>query len=393
MRNKRSRSLAILPVMALLIFLAAVGGGFWFSVQTTESSPTEEAVKSAAPSPPEDKVESILKSMSVTEKIGQMVMVGVTGTEISDTDRYLLRQFHIGGIILFDRNIIGHEQTQTLLQNLQAYAAGQEAKQKIPLLVAIDEEGGRVARGRDVITPPPSQQEIGAVGDPELARNWAKSTAKELKGLGINVNFAPVADVGTGDNRFYSADPTMVATLVNSAAAGYEEEKLIYTLKHFPGIGKGLVDSHQEVSAVTSSGDTLKREDILPFKTVIENHPAANFFIMVSHLIYPALDEENSASISPKIMQDLLRGELGYQGVIITDDMAMGAVAKHETMRQLGVRAVQAGADIVLICHEFDHQNDIYMGLYDAYKAGEISEERLNESVRRILKAKLAAGM
>ena len=130
-------------------------------------------------------------------------------------------------------------------------------------------------------------------------------------------------------------------------------------------------------------------EDILPFKTIIDENDPNDYFILVSHLKYPALDEEYPASLSSKIMTDLLRNELGYKGIIITDDMEMGAVANHNEFRSIGVNAVKAGADIVLVCHEYEHQQEVYLGLLDAVNSGEISQERIDESVKRIIKVKL----
>ena len=164
----------------------------------------------------------------------------------------------------------------------------------------------------------------------------------------------------------------------------------MYALKHFPGIGKGTVDSHQEVSRVDASRTTMEKEDLVPFSEVIRSHRPENYMILVSHLIYSCYDASHSASQSHAIMTELLRGQLGYQGIIITDDLEMGAVANHVSMRQVGVNAVQAGADIVLVCHEYPHEEDVYMGIKDAVDAGKISEERLDASVRRIVMAKLA---
>ena len=163
----------------------------------------------------------------------------------------------------------------------------------------------------------------------------------------------------------------------------------IYSLKHFPGIGKGKVDSHVDSSSIDVTKEILMAEDIIPFKTIINENKPEDYFILVSHLNYPALDEEYPASLSSKIMTDLLRNELGYKGIIITDDMEMGAVANHNDFKTVGVNAVKAGADIVLVCHEYQHEQDVYLGLLDAVDNGEISQQRIDESVKRIVKAKL----
>lgn len=332
----------------------------------------------------DEKVDQIVASMSQTEKLGQMVMIGIQGTKVDDDSLYMLNQYHMGGVILFDRNMESPEQVKQLTSDLQA-----QSNEKVPLFIGIDEEGGDVVRMAEKLTPPPSQKEIGATGDIEQAKTWAIKTAKSLKDMGINVNFAPVADVGSNDKRSYSTDANTVIDFVRAATKGYQQENIIYSLKHFPGIGKGKVDSHVDSSSIDVTKEILMAEDILPFKTIIDENDPNDYFILVSHLKYPALDEEYPASLSSKIMIDLLRNELGYKGIIITDDMEMGAVANHNDFRSIGVNAVKAGADIVLVCHEYEHQQEVYLGLLDAVNNGEISQERIDESIKRIIKVKL----
>jgi beta-N-acetylhexosaminidase len=332
----------------------------------------------------DEKVDKTVASMSKTEKIGQMVMIGIQGTKVDDDSLYMLNQYHMGGVILFDRNMESLEQVKQLTSDLQA-----QSNEKVPLFIGIDEEGGDVVRMAEKLTPAPSQKEIGATGDIEQAKTWAIKTAKSLKDMGINVNFAPVADVGSNDKRSYSTDANTVIDFVRAATKGYQQENIIYSLKHFPGIGKGKVDSHIDSSSIDVAKEVLMTEDILPFKTIIDESDPNDYFILVSHLKYLALDEEYPASLSSKIMTDLLRNKLGYKGIIITDDMEMGAVANHNDFRSIGVNAVKAGADIVLVCHEYKHQQEVYLGLLDAVNSGEISQERIDESVKRIIKVKL----
>lgn len=332
----------------------------------------------------DEKVDKIVASMSLSEKIGQMVMIGVHGTDITDDSAYMLNQYHIGGIILFDRNMRSIEQVKTFTNNLQ-----KNANQKIPLFIGIDEEGGNVVRMKNALTPPPSQYEIGITNDAEQAKKWAIKTSQSLKEMGININFAPVADVNSNDTRSYSGDHNVVTAFVKAAATGYEHENMIYSLKHFPGIGKGKVDSHFESSMIDASKDILLSDDIIPFKTIIKENNPENYFILISHLTYTDLDNEKPASLSKKIITDLLRKELGFSGIIITDDMEMGAIANHNDFRTVGVKAVKAGVDIVMVCHEYEHETDVYLGLLDAVNNGEISLDRIDESVKRIVRAKL----
>ena len=333
--------------------------------------------------PPPDPIEEKLNSMTLEEKIGQMVMIGVYGTEINDDIIYSLNEFHFGGVIFFDRNLESVAQTKKFANDIEA-----AANQKVPLFFALDEEGGRVARGKNFLQPAPSQEEIGQGGNPEDATYWAKYNATILKSIGVNINFAPVADVGSRDTRSFGDDAQLVAQFVDAAAQGYEQENFLYTLKHFPGIGKGKIDTHQEVSSVEDSREILDAEDLPPFKKIISGHDNSRFMVMVGHLRYDALDPVNSASLSPAVMTGLLRNELGFNGVVITDDLEMGAIKNNVDLSTLGIRMIQAGGDIALVCHNYEHQQIVYNSILNAVKRGEISEARINESVRRILRMK-----
>lgn len=380
----RKKIIITVIVIAIIILGVLLNGKNIFS-NTEDSKSTQENVPITQQNLTiDEKVDQIVASMSQTEKLGQMVMIGIQGTKVDDDSLYMLNQYHMGGVILFDRNMESPEQVKQLTSDLQA-----QSNEKVPLFIGIDEEGGDVVRMAEKLTPPPSQKEIGATGDIEQAKTWAIKTAKSLKDMGINVNFAPVADVGSNDKRSYSTDTNTVIDFVRAATKGYQQENIIYSLKHFPGIGKGKVDSHIDSSSIDVTKEILMAEDIIPFKAIIDENEPNDYFILVSHLKYPALDEEYPASLSSKIMTDLLRNELGYKGIIITDDMEMGAVANHNDFRSIGVKAIKAGADIVLVCHEYQHQQEVYLGLLDAVNSGEISQERIDESVKRIIKVKL----
>lgn len=364
--------------------LVLMGGMCGCAAETRGEAPPAASAEADAEQAEADK---LLASMSTTEKIGQMVMIGVYGTEINDDMRYLLHQFHYGGIILFDRNLESAEQARDLVQALQ-----QQSEEKVPLFIAIDEEGGLVARGRSFIQAPPSQAELGETGDPEQARLWAAAAAKELRGIGVNVNFAPVADLGAERGRSYSKDPAVAASFLAAAGEGYRENGLMYTLKHFPGIGRAPVDPHKGGSAIEASLKELQEYEFRPFREHIEATDKGrnlDYMIMVGHLAYPALDGDRAATVSKKIVTDLLREDMGYQGLVVTDDLGMGAIASSLTFRQAGIAAIEAGADIVLVCHDYGNAEEAYMGIYDALKSGRLSEERLDESVRRIVLAKL----
>ena len=370
--------------MALILMMIAalsIGCG----TEAGESSKAANGQGSGAKPSLAEETDRIVDSMTLTEKVGQMVMIGVHGTDVTDDSRYMLHQFHVGGVIFFDRNMDSQEQSRLFIRHLQ-----EEAGQKVPLLIALDEEGGNVARMRDAMPPPPSEQSIGAGGDPAAAGEWAERISEPMKGMGFNVNFAPVADVGAPRERSYSADARTAAEFVRAAAEGYERAGMLYTLKHFPGIGKATVDPHSDISNITSTLPELMDDDLLPFRAIIEERDPDRYLVMTSHLRFTELDAENAASLSRAVVTDLLRERLGYKGVIITDDMGMGAVAKYGGFREVSEAAVAAGSDIVLVCHEYASQQEAYLGILDAVQQGRISEERINESVRRIVRLKLA---
>lgn len=331
-----------------------------------------------------DPVEEILKSMTLEEKVGQMIMIGVYGKNINDDIKFLLNQYHFGGIIFFDRNMEDKIQVKNFSDELQALG-----NKKIPLFIALDEEGGRVARMKDKLTPPPSQEEIGNTGDFNVAKNSAANISKELREIGVNLNFAPVADIGTNDTRSFSHDVNIVAEFVSNAAQGYESENFFYCLKHFPGLGRGKVDTHKDISVVDADREILFAEDIFPFQKIISEHDNSKFMIMVGHLKYNSLDSENAASLSQEILTNILRNKLNFQGVIITDDLNMGAISNYDEMKNVAVKTIKAGSDIALVCHEYELQKTTYDAILNSVKSGEIPEERINQSVRRILKMKL----
>ena len=366
----------VAALFCMLFVLTGCGG-------QTQKTAAESAPGFVKAMTPEERADAILARMTPAEKIGQLLMIGVHGTELNADSRFVLSEYAVGGVILFDRNLETAAGVRAFTKELQEARHGD-----LPLFIAIDEEGGLVARMKAILPPPPAQSEIGAGGDAALARKWARETGKKLHDFGFNLNFAPVADVGDG-GRFYSDAPETVAAFVREAVAGYEEAGLLCTLKHFPGLGKGEADTHLETVVVNADRDTLEAEDIVPFRAMFKEGKPENFFVMVSHIVYTALDEKLPASLSPAVMTSLLRDELGWQGVVVTDDLEMAAADVYP-FEELGVRAVEAGADLVLVCHEYGHEQAVYNGLLKALQSGRLSERRVNESVRRILLAKLA---
>ena len=373
-------------VLCCVCIIAVLLGGFYYSSRGNSSEEENLGTEKIIVSPDmslDEKVEAIMASMSKTEKLGQMVMIGIQGTDVTEDSLFMLHQYHIGGIILFDRNMRSKAQVANLNKKLQ-----DQCNEKVPLFIAIDEEGGIVSRMKDDLIPPPSQRSIADSGDSNEAYKSAYNIANELKKMGFNVNFAPVADVGNGERNF-SNDANTVAQFVRAAVDGYSHAGMVCALKHFPGIGRGEQDTHVDSVVVNDDFDAIYNGDMLPFRNVVSNQDLDNYMVMVSHVTYPSFAGNTPACISPVIMKDILRKDLGYQGIIITDDLEMGAVANYYGFDRIGVEAVKAGADIVLVCHEYHHGADVYLGLLEALEAGEITQEEVDNSVRRILKYKL----
>ena len=356
---------------------------------TSKAEPvTYESVAQSELSP-EQKVDKLVANMSDADKVGQLMMIGIHGKSLNDDAKFMLNEYRVGGIILFDRNMESKDQVKTLITDINK--AGKSAG-LTPLFLGIDQEGGAVARMDDKLIKVPPAEEVGK--EPvEQAAALAKEVGTELKDLGFNINFAPVADLGLTYGRSYSTNPDEVVRYASAVGKSYDEAGLWYSYKHFPGIGKTDVDLHADTSIVPVSKETLLSEDTKVFVDLIKQSKPNTYTIMVSHAMYPQIDPDHPSSLSKAIITDWLRKDMGYNGVVVTDDMDMGALAKHYTFDDMAVQSILAGSDILLVCHEYEHMQEAYNGLMKAVKDGRISKERLDESVKRILLMKMSRGM
>lgn len=329
-----------------------------------------------------DSIAERIAAMTPEEKAGQLMLVGIDSISPSPSFQQEMKDHPYGGVILFDRNMESPAQVKELNRRLQALAG------KIPLFIGLDEEGGQVARMKDSLPAPPSQASIGASGKPEEARKWAAKTGKALKQLGFNLNLAPVADVGSGTGRSYSSHPDIAARFVEQALAGYQDVHLMACLKHFPGLGKGQEDTHKGRVTVSASRETLEREDLPPFRRALEKYPNPRFAVMVTHVDYPVLDPKWPASLSQNIMGDLLRKQLHFDGLILTDDLTMGAIAGSWPLEEAAVRALLAGADLVMVCHGPEQIRQVHTAIARAIREGKLPQDQVDRSLYRIFKAK-----
>ena len=353
---------------------------------TSKAEPvTYESVAQSELSP-EEKVDKLVANMSDADKVGQLLMIGIHGKTLNDDAKFMLNEYRVGGIILFDRNMESKDQVKSLITDINK--TGKSAG-LTPLFIGIDQEGGAVARMEDQLIKVPPAEELGK--EPiEQAVSLAKQSGTELKDLGFNINFAPVADLGLTYGRSFSTNPDDVVRYASAVGKAYDEAGLWYSYKHFPGIGKTDVDLHADTSVVPVSKENLLNEDTKVFVDLIKQSKTNTYAIMVSHAMYPQIDADHPSSLSKAIITDWLRKDMGYNGVVATDDMDMGALAKHYTFGDMAVQSILAGSDILLVCHEYEHMQEAYNGLMKAVKDGRISKERLDESVKRILLMKMS---
>jgi beta-N-acetylhexosaminidase len=330
-------------------------------------------------------------NLSLAEKVGQLFMVGFEGTKVTPELAAWMAQYGWGGVIIFGRNVESPGQLLTLTQGLQAAA---QARGHLPLLIAVDQEGGRVARLKAPFTAFPSAAKIGQTGSEQLARDVGQAIAMELRAVGINMNMAPVLDVLTNPantvigDRAFSGEPRCVARLGMAFMYGLHAAKVLGVGKHFPGHGDTLLDSHVSLPVCERTVAQLKACELLPFREAVA---AGLDAMMTAHVIYRAWDPQYPATLSSPILTSILRTELDFQGVIISDDLGMVAVSETVPWEEAPLRALRAGVDLLLICHHRQRQEQAYAHVFRAVERGELSEMVVDRSVARVhtLKSRL----
>lgn len=328
----------------------------------------------------------VVSKMSLEEKIGQMILAGISGTTMDANTKKLVNQFHIGGIIFYKNNFNTPAQTIQLVNQLKT-----ENSSRLPLFLSTDQEGGRVTRLPGGLTNFPTNEQIGKVNNREFSYKIGTLLGRELKEFGLNLDFAPALDINSNPNnpvigdRSFGNNPEIVSELGIQTMKGIQSQNVIPTIKHFPGHGDTSVDSHLDLPIVNKSLKELKELELIPFERAIDDGADV---VMVAHILLPKLDKTNPASMSKAIMTDLLRNKLSFNGVIITDDMTMGAITEHFDIGKAAVESVKAGSDIILVGHNYNNVVKIIASLKRAVQNGEISEQRLNESTERIIQLK-----
>lgn len=374
------------------------------------SSSTLSGTTAAASPPPTqttppdlaaDRVQALLERMSVEEKVGQLFLVFFQGATLSPALSEMVSTYHIGGVVLFalSGNIESPEQLARLNGEAQALALAEGAG--IPLFVAIDQEGGPVSRLTDGFTVFPSNMALGATGSVDQARAMAAVMAAEMRAVGINMNLAPVLDVNDNpDNpviglRSFGSSPELVARLGLAMIETYQANGILATAKHFPGHGNTAVDSHVGLPVVNGSRQRLDAVELAPFRAAIAANVGA---IMTAHVIMPAIEPTQGlpATLSQRVLTELLRQQLGYDGLIVTDSLGMGALGGYQA-QEVATLAFMAGADVLAFGADIGHspaeQKAAYDYLLRQVQQGAVTQERLDASVRRILLAKARLGL
>ena len=336
-----------------------------------------------------------LTDLPIEEQVGQLFFVGLAGPELTATERAMIKHVRPGGFVIFGRNVAAPGQVRNLLDEIRGLL-------NVEPLLGIDQEGGLVDRLRKICTPMPPARTIREHGDLAAARTLGRVTGEILRILGFNLNFAPVMEIMTDDrdllsnglySRAFGRSPGEVLGYAMVYLRGLQRAGCLGCLKHFPGIGAGEVDSHEEMPLVHLTHDDLIAQDLAPYIELFQREDERVRALMVSHGGFPKVVDIHHgvaggriepASINYQITTQLLREELGYRHLVMTDDLEMGAISKHYVIEETVRRAFDAGQDMLLICSKLDEIHRGYDEMVKAVKEGEISRERLNRSLRNI---------
>lgn len=365
----KKKYLLIIPIIVLLIGLS------FFLLNNKDTKLSLEQFNNLSI---EEKVDYKLKNMTIDEKIAQMLVLYYTKDTVDDSLKETLKTNAPGGFIIMSDNITTFDKTKKFIDDLKSNS-------EIPLIISIDQEGGIVQRLRDLqdvsATKIPSMYYLGETKDENLAKEVGKVMAEELRTLGINVVYAPDSDIFSNENnkvigkRSFGTDSDTVSKMSVALAKGLEENQIIATYKHFPGHGDTDVDSHSNLPVINKSYEDIKNEELIPFVNAINNDAK---LIMVGHLALPEITNDNTpATLSKKVVTDILKNDLGYKGLVITDALNMGALTKNYSYEEIYTKAIDAGVDLLLMPNGSKNAINIIKS--------KINEDRINESVKKIL--------
>lgn len=398
----------ILLILVLILGVVLLLAGIHRMMQQPQLTVSEPMIVTMVPwqgeleKTDEQRLDEYIAGMSLEEKVGQLFYVTIGNLEepvYSDSTDYkelsgeaiqTLRRYRPGGVIFFSNNILSDEQVTALTQELQSSS-------NIPLYVGVDEEGGTVSRlgnqagiTMDNVGP---MRAVGDTGDASIAYETGKTLAEGIQQYGFNMDFAPVADVLTNPNnteignRSFGSDPAVVADMAANEIIGLQEQGVSAVAKHFPGHGGVVGDSHQSLQYIDTTEDELEQVEFVPFQAAIASDTDA---ILISHLVLTELEEDTPSSLSYKVVTELLRNSLGYDGLVITDSFQMNSIADNYEQGEAAVLAIQAGCDMILMPKEYEA---CYQAVLDAVQEGRLSETQIDEACRHILTAKVKRGI
>jgi beta-N-acetylhexosaminidase len=322
--------------------------------------------------------------MSLSDAVGQMFMVATNGTQSNYYIEKMIRERNIGGVLLHGSNMESEAQTQRLVGSLQELSL--ETEPAMPLFVAVDEEGGRISSA-PWVSKHPSAARVGESGDPGTARAISEEIGRELRQAGVNTDLAPVVDTRAGaaiGDRSFGDDPELVSQMATASVEGFEAAGVVSSAKHFPNHGPAAVDSHSGQPVIDHSLQEMRSYDLPPFQSAVD---AEVPMVMTGHLTYPAIDPNLPASLSPAATE-MLREELNFDGIVITDDLSMQGATRGGTTPEVAVQAVQAGADMMIVSDVPEVQAASYRAVLQAVEEGEIPREQVYDSVERIMEVK-----
>ncbi len=393
------------PIIALLTCFLVILSGCSFGassshtylVPSASTTPTTSYSLNVTPQPTDAPLTNdqlatqIVGNMTLDQKLGQMVIsefYGSTYNANSNALSQMIQNYDISGVLIENKN--GNAQTRTQLVTL--IQAMQKAAH-IPLLITTDFEGGLVNELRQIVGERSSEQQIGATGDPQQAYNAGLAAAATLTGLGLNVNFMPIVDVLTNPNnpglpgRTFGSDPTLVTNMGQAYLKGLTNGGVVGCLKHFPGLGSATIDPHYSLPTMNRSLATLNAVDFVPYRTMINEGIVP--MVMVTHILNPQLDPKLPTSLSPNVVTGILRNQLNFKGVIISDTLWMGGISNTYSLAQAAVLAIKAGEDLILGPRGLSDTVNMLYGMKQAVTSGQIPQATINASAQRIIAMKL----
>lgn len=392
----------LIPIILLIVFALAACGGQPEAAATPEVTPTAVPTSTPEPTPTPDPVAEKLAGMTVEQKVGQLLVAGIDGTQPGDDGAQAVADYQVGGVILFGHNIESAAQLTGLTNGLKELNGDY-----VPLFLCVDQEGGRVDRMPPEVGRTPSAYQIGQSSDWNASGGaYGALLAEECAAFGFNMDFAPSLDIWSnpentiiGDRAFAQEWECVSACGFYAVKAMAEDGRVIPVVKHFPGHGDTLEDSHETLPVVEKSLDELRQNELVPFDMILsgqfwgeqEMEPAPA--VMVAHILMEQIDPDYPASLSHRVVTGLLREEMGFDGVVCTDDLTMAAISDSYGMGEAAVLAVEAGCDLLLVCHEADNLTAARDALLEAVNSGRISMDRLDESVYRLLSLKAEWGL